>query len=51
MCHPFTTTHSQGTPEANAIAGVTSATIRLSVGIEAIDDIIGDLELGFSAIS
>ncbi|MDZ4233270.1 MAG: PLP-dependent transferase [Dietzia sp.] len=51
VCHPATTTHSQGTPEANAIAGVTTATVRLSVGIEAVDDIIGDLELGFAALS
>jgi O-acetylhomoserine (thiol)-lyase len=51
VCHPATTTHSQGTPEANAIAGVTLATVRLSVGIESADDLIGDLELGFAAIS
>ena len=41
----------RGTPEANAIAGVTWATIRLSVGIESVDDLIADLELGFAAIS
>jgi O-acetylhomoserine (thiol)-lyase len=51
VSHPATTTHSQGTPEANAKAGVSISTIRLSVGIEAVDDIIGDLELGFAAIS
>lgn len=51
VSHPATTTHSQGTPEANAIAGVTWATIRLSVGIESVDDLIADLELGFAAIS
>ena len=51
MSHPATTTHSQGTPEANAIAGVTWATIRLSVGIESVEDLIADLELGFAAIS
>lgn len=51
VCHPATTTHSQGTPEANAKAGVTVATIRLSVGIEGIDDILADLELGFAAVS
>ena len=51
VSHPATTTHSQGTPEANAIAGVTWATIRLSVGIESVEDLIADLELGFAAIS
>jgi O-acetylhomoserine (thiol)-lyase len=50
VCHPATTTHSQGTPEANAIAGVTLATVRLSVGIEAVEDILADLVLGFAAL-
>src|SRR5699024_4159255 len=44
VCHPATTTHSQGTPESNARAGVTVTSIRLSVGIEAVEDIIADLE-------
>lgn len=51
VCHPATTTHSQGTPEDNAKAGVTLATIRLSVGIEGVEDILADLELGFAAIA
>ena len=51
VSHPATTTHSQGTPESNAKAGVSISSIRLSVGIEAVEDIIGDLELGFAAIS
>ena len=51
VCHPATTTHSQGTPESNARAGVTVTSIRLSVGIEAVEDIIADLELGFAATS
>src|SRR5699024_12375351 len=51
VCHPATTTHSQGTPESNARAGVSVTSIRLSVGIEAVEDIIADLELGFAATS
>ncbi len=51
VCHPGTTTHSQGTAESNARSGVTRATVRLSVGIEGVDDILADLELGFAAIA
>ena len=47
--HPATTTHSQLTPEAQAIAGVTPGLVRLAVGIEHIDDILADLEGGFAA--
>ena len=42
-CHPASTTHRQLTPEEQAKAGVTPEMIRLSVGIEHIDDIIDDL--------
>jgi O-acetylhomoserine (thiol)-lyase len=42
-CHPASTTHRQLTPEEQAQAGVTPEMIRLSVGIEHIDDIIADL--------
>jgi len=43
-CHPASTTHRQLTPEEQMKAGVTPEMIRLSVGIEHIDDIIADLE-------
>jgi O-acetylhomoserine (thiol)-lyase len=43
-CHPASTTHRQLTPEEQRKAGVTPEMIRLSVGIEHIDDIIADLE-------
>jgi O-acetylhomoserine (thiol)-lyase len=43
-CHPASTTHRQMSPEEQARAGVTPATMRLSVGIEHIDDIIADLD-------
>ena len=42
--HPATTTHQQLTEEEQLKAGVTPGYVRLSIGIEHIDDIIGDLE-------
>src|SRR5207249_9888329 len=42
-CHPASTTHRQLTPEEQQKVGVTPEMIRLSVGIEHIDDIIADL--------
>jgi O-acetylhomoserine (thiol)-lyase len=42
-CHPASTTHRQLTPEEQAKAGVTPEMLRLSVGIEHIDDIVEDL--------
>ncbi|WP_062530261.1 bifunctional o-acetylhomoserine/o-acetylserine sulfhydrylase [Demequina rhizosphaerae] len=47
--HPATTTHSQLTPEQQRDAGVTPGLVRLAVGIEHIDDILGDLGTGFEA--
>jgi O-acetylhomoserine (thiol)-lyase len=47
--HPASTTHQQLTPEEQAAAGVTGDLIRLSVGIESLDDITADLEAGFRA--
>ncbi len=49
VIHPASTTHSQLTPEEQALSGVTPGLVRLSVGIEAVADIIADLELGFTA--
>ena len=51
VVHPATTTHSQSTEAGLARAGITQATIRLSVGIEDIDDILADLDRGFAAIA
>jgi O-acetylhomoserine (thiol)-lyase len=42
--HPATTTHSQLSPEDRQSAGVSDSYIRLSIGLEHIDDIISDLE-------
>ena len=50
VCHPASTTHSQLTPETQRHAGITRATVRLSVGIEDVGDLLSDLELGFAAI-
>jgi O-acetylhomoserine (thiol)-lyase len=47
--HPPTTTHSQLNDEELNLAGVSQDMVRLSVGIEHIDDIIGDLEGALSA--
>ena len=49
VIHPATTTHSQLSDEELAEAGITQATVRLSIGTEHIDDIIADLEKGFAA--
>ena len=43
-CHPASTTHRQLSEDEQAAVGVAPEAIRLSVGIEHIDDIIADLE-------
>ncbi len=48
-CHPATTTHRQLSPVELARAGVTEDMVRLSIGIEHIDDIIADLEQALAA--
>ena len=49
VIHPASTTHSQLTPEQQLTAGVTPGLVRLSVGIENIDDLKADLESGLAA--
>ncbi len=49
VIHPASTTHSQLTPEEQLASGVEPGLVRLSVGIESIEDIIADLEGGFRA--
>ena len=49
VIHPASTTHSQLTPEQQLTTGVTPGLVRLSVGLESIDDLIADLEAGFEA--
>ncbi|MFC7402960.1 O-acetylhomoserine aminocarboxypropyltransferase/cysteine synthase family protein [Citricoccus sp. GCM10030269] len=49
VIHPASTTHSQLSEDEQRAAGVTPGLIRLSVGIESIDDILADLDNGFAA--
>ena len=49
VIHPASTTHSQLTPEQQLTTGVTPGLVRLSVGIENIDDLKADLEAGLAA--
>ncbi|MGI6535430.1 MAG: O-acetylhomoserine aminocarboxypropyltransferase/cysteine synthase family protein [Eggerthellaceae bacterium] len=51
VVHPYDTTHAELTPEQLAAAGISQSTIRLSIGIEAAEDIIADLERGFKAVA
>ncbi len=50
VIHPATTTHSQLSEEELLDQGICPGTIRLSIGTEHIDDIIGDLARGFDAL-
>ncbi|WP_029068184.1 bifunctional o-acetylhomoserine/o-acetylserine sulfhydrylase [Jonesia quinghaiensis] len=50
VIHPASTTHSQLNEAELAQAGITPGLVRLSVGIEHIDDILADLDLGFAAL-
>ena len=49
IIHPASTTHSQLSPEQQLTSGVTPGLVRLSVGLENIDDIIADLSAGLAA--
>ena len=49
-CHPASTTHRQLSPAELAKAGVSPDMVRLSIGIEHIDDIIADLEQALAAV-
>ena len=49
VIHPATTTHSQLSPEELAAQGITPATVRLSVGMEHVDDLIADIEQALDA--
>lgn len=50
VIHPYTTTHSQMSPEELAEQHITPTTIRLSIGVEHVDDIIDDLKQSFDQI-
>ena len=49
IIHPASTTHSQLTPEQQLTTGVTPGLVRLSVGIENVNDLKADLQAGFDA--
>ena len=49
VIHPASTTHSQLTAEQQLTTGVTPGLVRLSVGLESVDDLIADLSVGFEA--
>ncbi|MCM1312057.1 MAG: O-acetylhomoserine aminocarboxypropyltransferase/cysteine synthase [Bacteroides sp.] len=50
VIHPYTTTHSQMTPEELAQQHITPSTVRLSIGTEHIDDLIADIEQALAKI-
>ncbi|MDX1525156.1 MAG: methionine gamma-lyase [Pseudidiomarina maritima] len=49
--HPASMTHSPYTPEARAAAGITDTLVRISVGLEAVSDILSDLEQAFTQLT
>ncbi len=49
-CHPASTTHRQLSPEELAKAGVSEGLVRLSIGIEDVEDIIADIEQALAAV-
>ena len=51
VIHPASTTHSQLTEAEQDAAGVRPGLVRLSVGLESIDDILADLAVGFAAVA
>jgi O-acetylhomoserine (thiol)-lyase len=50
IIHPASTTHAELTPEEQAVTGVTPELIRVSIGVETVDDIIYDLEQALAKI-
>ena len=49
MTHPASTTHRNIGPEARAIMGITDGMLRLSVGLEEVDDLMADLKQAIAA--
>lgn len=50
ICHPATMTHSGITAQARKTAGISDQLLRISVGLEDVDDLLGDLEQALAAI-
>jgi len=51
ILHPASTTHALRTPEQLAVSGIGEGLLRVSVGIEDVDDLIDDLEQAFAALT
>jgi len=50
VCHPASMTHRGMEPEARAIAGIKDNLVRISVGLESVDDLIADIERSFLSV-
>ena len=50
VTHPATTTHRRIGPDARAVIGIDDGMVRLSVGLEAVDDLIADLTQALEAV-
>lgn len=50
VTHPASTTHSKLTPEQRLASGITDGMVRISVGLEHVDDIISDLEAALAEV-
>ena len=50
ILHPASTTHRQLTEEQLVAAGAGADVIRLSIGLESVDDLIADLDKGLAAV-
>jgi O-succinylhomoserine sulfhydrylase len=50
LTHPATTTHQRLNPAARAELGITDATLRLSVGLEHVDDLLEDVDAALRAV-
>ncbi len=51
VTHPATTTHRRLTPQARAAVGITDGTLRVSVGLEDVRDLVEDLQAGLAALA
>jgi O-succinylhomoserine sulfhydrylase len=51
ITHPSSTTHSRITPEERERAGITEGLLRISVGLEHVEDLREDLTRGLAAVS
>ena len=50
ITHPATTTHQRLKPQVRAELGITEGLVRLSVGLEDVDDLIADIETALGAV-